>query len=94
MMNILDIAMQENDAGAKTIRHYLHKLLKTLWQEGEDFSGKRPFGNSGWEYDLYIALCRAKAITGEIDNNGGLLSFDEKAANTAIFNAIDAMSGF
>ena len=31
----------DSDAGDDiTIRDYLHKLLKTLWNEGEGFSGK------------------------------------------------------
>ena len=44
---ILDLAMRENDADAKTIRGYLGKILEKVWAEGESFSGKRPFGNSG-----------------------------------------------
>lgn len=42
--------------GETTIREYLMRLLLTLWQEGESFSGKRPFGNSGWEWDVIDAL--------------------------------------
>jgi hypothetical protein len=39
----------DSDAGDNiTIRDYLRILLETLWEEGEGFSGKRPFGNSGW----------------------------------------------
>lgn len=49
MINILDILMGENDAGALTVRDYLKALLRRLWLEQEGFSGKRPFGNSGWE---------------------------------------------
>ncbi len=53
--------------GKKTIRDYLHDLLKTLWNQGEGFSGKRPFGNSGWEWHLLTALALAGIIEGEID---------------------------
>ena len=49
------IPMGKNDIGAKTIGEYFEKLLLTLWDEQEDFSGKRPFGNSGWEYDVYAS---------------------------------------
>ena len=61
---ILDIPMKENDAGAKTVGEYLIMLLliDQLWCEGEGFSGKRPFGNYGWEYELYHALACANAI--------------------------------
>lgn len=49
---VLDLPMDDNDAGAKTIREYLVSLVEMLWVEGEGFSGKRPFGNSGWEAEL------------------------------------------
>jgi hypothetical protein len=39
-----------------TIREFLQKLLLTLFEEMEGFSGKRPFGNSGWDGDLIICL--------------------------------------
>ena len=53
----------DSDAGdGLTVRGYLHQLLATLWHEQEGFSGKRPFGNSGWTYDLYVPLARAGAI--------------------------------
>ena len=53
-LEILDLPMDpdSNDAGASSIRGYLKTLLTTLMAEGEGFSGKRPFGNSGWEYEL------------------------------------------
>ena len=35
-----------------TIKGYLKELSLTLWKEKECFNGKRPFGNSGWDYDL------------------------------------------
>ena len=48
-----------------TVREYLHKLLETLWIEGEGFSSKRPFGNSGWENDLIIPLVKAGFVEGK-----------------------------
>lgn len=71
-MNVLDIKMKENDAGAEDIRDYLANLLLTLWSEREGFSGKRPFGNSGWEYDLYEALVQAGVVAGKLDEDGYL----------------------
>ena len=32
-----------------TVKDYLKTLLHTLWDEEDGFSGKRPFGNSGWQ---------------------------------------------
>ena len=51
-MSILDFELPENDAEAKTVREYLCRLLLKVWHEDEGFSGKRPFGNSGWTYEL------------------------------------------
>lgn len=54
-----------------TVRDYLCSLLTTLWNEQEGFSGKRPFGNSGWEYDLYAPLIQAGFIKGKLEEPGG-----------------------
>ena len=88
---ILNLSMSENDAGATTIGGYLHRLLGAVWAEGEGFSGKRPFGNSGWEYELYRPLIAAGAVKGTVDEYGDITGFDEKSANRAIFDAIDAL---
>lgn len=90
-MNVLDIEMQENDSGANTIRGYLKALLWTLFNEGEGFSGKRPFGNSSWEYDLYIALVAAKAVDGTLTEDGYIDTVDYKEANKLIFEAIESL---
>ncbi|HBN27233.1 MAG TPA: hypothetical protein DD405_07175 [Desulfobacteraceae bacterium] len=82
----------DNDAFDEnmTIKGFLHLLLKTLWEEGECFSGKRPFGNSGWEYDLYKPLIQAYIISGEIDEDGDIETFDEKEGNRVISELIAA----
>lgn len=67
---ILNLPMRENDAKAKTIRDYLLSLLYTVWDKGEGFSGKRPFGNSGWEWELHWALSDAGLIDEDDDING------------------------
>lgn len=89
---VLDIPMLHNDADATTIRSYLIALLCELWSSGEGFSGKRPFGNSGWEYDLYKPLIKAGAITGELDEEDGLISVETSEGNEMIFAAIEALS--
>jgi hypothetical protein len=53
---ILALKMGPNDADAETVRDYLKALLSKVVEEGEEFSGKRPFGNSGWEDDLRDAI--------------------------------------
>ena len=72
---LLDLPLPENDSGADTVRGYLVALLTMLWQEGEGFSGKRPFGNSSWEYDLYQPMARAGLITATFDEDGYVDSF-------------------
>ena len=74
-----------------TIREYLHALLKTLWDEGEGFSGKRPFGNSGWEGDLEAPLVRAGYVTGLVDKNGDVFSVDQEEYSCFVFDLIAAM---
>lgn len=88
---ILDLPMEDNDTGAKTVREYLKELLSQVWGEREGFSGKRPFGNSGWEGELEAALVSAGAVDGVLDEDGYLESVDEQAAYEAINSAIEAL---
>jgi hypothetical protein len=46
---ILCLHVKEEDC---SVGEYMTKLLAVLLKEGEAFSGKRPFGNSGWQFDL------------------------------------------
>lgn len=82
------IPMQENDAGAKTIGEYLEKLLLTLWDEEDGFSGKRPFGNSGWKWEVYIALISAKVVNGKLDEDGYIEEIDFSMADDVVRNII------
>ena len=50
----------DSDAGDDlTVRQWLSQLLSMVWEEEESFSGKRPWGNSGWQFPLHQALARA-----------------------------------
>lgn len=93
MKNVLD-ALEvrfDSDAGEnKSIRNYLFTLLDTLWKEGEGFSGKRPFGNSGREYDLYRPLIQHGFIAGSLDSDGDVLSCDRSEANAFVSKLIHA----
>ena len=90
---ILDLPMDpdSNDARADSIRTYLKALLTTLMKKGEGFSGKRPFGNSGWEYDMCIPLIKAGLVEGKLDGDGYIDSFNEDAAVQLIYKAINAL---
>lgn len=78
------IPMQDNDARAKTVGDYLKILLLTLWDEEEGFSGKRPFGNSGWQYEVYKALISAKVVDGRLDEDGYVDKIDYCTADNII----------
>lgn len=88
---ILDLPMQENDAEAATIREYLIALLAAVWTEQEGFSGKRPFGNSGWDGELEISLVRAGWVAGKVDADGYIEAVDSRAAHRLIASAIQAL---
>ena len=88
---ILDLPMEDNDSGASTIRGYLKALLVELWTEEEGFSGKRPFGSSGWTSDLMVPLVKAGVITGNLDSDGFLDECDDKAGKKLIETAILAL---
>lgn len=85
----LEVRIKESDAGNNiTIRDYLYKLLKTLWDEQEGFNGKRPFGNSSWERELYKPLIEAGCIEGTIDEDGYIDRLDHKAAEAYVHRLI------
>lgn len=92
MQEVFDCPMHENDSGATTVRGYLKALLTELWASGEGFSGKRPFGNSGWEYDIYRALVVNGLVGGKIDPlYNDLFSVNTAEADELIFSAIEAL---
>lgn len=61
-LDILNCPLPQNDSGADTVRGYMVALLRAVFEHGEGFSGKRPFGNSGWEWDLRQAFLDAGLI--------------------------------
>ena len=80
----------DSDAGDNiTIRDYLYELLSLVWAEGEEFNGKRPFGNSGWEHDLYFPLVESGYIDGKT-NEGYLVHLDRIAAHAFVQRLISA----
>lgn len=92
MTDHIDIALAATvnyENGTGTLRSYLQDLLQTLWVEEEGFSGKRPFGNSGWQYDVYAALVRAGVLEGRIDEDGYLDEVDSAAGEQLVLAVID-----
>lgn len=92
MSEVLNVPMEDNDADAATIGEYLSRLLLKVWQQREGFSGKRPFGNSGWDWDLYAALGKAGLVEMTFDEFGYIDDIDAAEARKAddlILSAIE-----
>lgn len=91
-MNTLEIKIECPITSAEiTIKDYLKQLLETLWDEGESFSSKRPFGDSGWEFALYKALGNAGVVECSFDEEGYIEEIDRDSANKLIFEAISSL---
>lgn len=88
MNKILALPLEDNDAGAATIGEYLCALLKAVWTKEEGFSGKRPFGNGGWQTFIESALVRAGVVDGKLDEDGYLDEVDSSAVNKIILGCI------
>lgn len=89
---VLDLPLEpSSDSGETTVRGYLIKLLEKVWNEQEGFSGKRPFGNSGWDCDPLYPLVKAGLIAGSLDEDGYLDQCDDKAGEQLILAAIKAL---
>lgn len=87
----LDVVVKEHG----TVRGFLHGLLSTLWEERDGFSGKRPFGNSGWQWDIFYPLAEAGFINfGEAYECDGRKEFEPseqqiQAAHEYVASLID-----
>lgn len=94
--DILKLSVPKNDSGQLTIGGYLIELLSKVWEEEESFSGKRPFGNSGWKYDLRNALVKHGVVDGNIYEEDGYEEIDcteIRKADELIAQAILCMYG-
>lgn len=87
-MRLIDVPMGENDINAKTVGEFLKTLLVTLWNEGEGFSGKRPFGNSDWQWQVHAALIKAGYEIGTLDEEGYIETLDWSKADKLVVDAI------
>jgi len=90
---ILDLPMDplNNDAGASSVREYLIDLLTLIVEYGDE-AIKRPFGNSGWSYELYRPLAKAGLIEGEYDEEEGWIKrLDIPHGRRLLLEAIKSM---
>lgn len=89
--DILKIKFESSDLNKTvTIKQYLKTFISTAFEEGEGFSGKRPFGNSGWTHDIEVGLVKAGVLKGELDEDGFLQSV-EPGFDDLIQKAIKAL---
>lgn len=88
---LLTLPLGDNDAGAATVRDYLIELLSTLWRKEGSFSGKQPFGNSGWVEQIYRPMVRAGWVRGAFDEDDDLIDCDVRAADALIEAAIRSL---
>jgi hypothetical protein len=89
--DLLHLPLGENDANAATVGEYLGLLLSTLWLQQEEFSGKRPFGNSDWTTPVYLAMGEAGLTNFSLDEDGYIEEWsfeDQSAADELILQAI------
>lgn len=97
----LDTKFEHSDVGVMTFREFFKELLQRVWHEGEGFSGKRAFVNSGWEDDVYKGLAKAGLIEGQNlslddpdfdpEDEEEEWDYDSEAADKLIFKMIDAL---
>jgi hypothetical protein len=86
---ILELPVRRNDLDEDiTIRQYFYDLISTLWTELEGFSGKRPFGNSGWDYEVYQTLIKYELISGSLDEDGFVKDINDDEANDFVLTKI------
>jgi hypothetical protein len=91
-VELLALPMREdNEAEASTVKDYFRSLLVTLFEEGDDFSAKRPFGNSGWEEELFVAFVDAGVLEAEIDEDGYLDDYNPSDAYDLVYEALEAL---
>jgi len=90
LLSALEVRFDSDVGDNITVRDYLFKLIEKLWAQGEGFNSKRPFGNSGWEYDLYNPLVAGGFVPGEVDEDGRVDTFDKEEAEAYVFELISA----
>ena len=82
----------DSDAGSDlTLRQWLVDLLARVWDEQEMFSGKRAWGNSGWDWDPLPALIRAGFVEGSFDEDGYPQPDDGPAYQALIARCIERL---
>ena len=95
-LNFWNCPMDEygEDAGVDTLGEYFTKLLLAVWDENEGFSGKRPFGNSGWTIDVYYTIAKNGLVKATYDPDWGDYDYDTEEADDYIRNMLSCLPQF
>jgi len=72
-----------------SIKQQLQKLLKKVMKEQECFSGKRPFGDGCYYFEIYAALAKAGVTFIMLDEDGYVNDLDDKKTTNLIDELID-----
>lgn len=72
-----------------TLKKYLKLTFLTFVKEGESFSGKRPFGNSDWEWQIYKGLISLDSSLGKLDEDRYIETVDQRACDKIIIQCIE-----
>jgi hypothetical protein len=57
--------------------------------QGEGFNGKRPFGNSGWKYQLAAAMIREGVVEGSLDDEGYVTHCDQDEVDRILLALVE-----
>lgn len=79
------------DVEGRTLRAVLKDLLSMVLLQGEQFNGKRPWGDSGWEWDIYRAMVVNGFINGTVDEDGDIYDIDNTKGDELLMMCVDRL---
>lgn len=77
------------DVGGRPFRAMLKDLLTMVLLQGEEFDGKRPWGDSGWEWDIYNAMVVNGFVRGVVDEYGDVDGVDITECDELIMRCVE-----
>lgn len=76
---------------APTVGVFLVSMLGQLWKERHLFDGKRPYGDSSWNLDVYASLGKAGLIECTFDEDGYIETVNDELADELVAEAIASL---
>ncbi len=87
----LSLIVEPYDLKEMTVRSYMLELVAAVLIEEESFSGKRPFGESGWRVGIEEALIKGGFLKGKVNEPGYGCTFDPQDFKKLVRNLVKAM---